>query len=212
MFIKWIVCEVADDKKQAFSKAQEKWKEIVVAKGFLAQTGGWDIDNQGIACVISFWEKAQNLDFFMKNIHDKIFNGNKQADTYQSINISHFTSKMEMREESSSLKEAVLKGRLLRVADCIVKPGKTVHFEKVQRDMWIPGMKNSEGMLGGIFSEEVHNSNRYLVSTFWDSEINHTKYFKSMLPVLQKKADIKSDLENISGRKISLVDSWKVVQ
>ncbi len=212
MFVKWIVCEVEDDQKQAFSKAQEKWKEIVVAKGFLAQTGGWDIDNQGIACVISFWEKAEALDFFMKNIHDKIFHENKQSNTYKSINIGYFSDKIEMHGQSDSLTDAFRKSSFLRIADCFVKPGRTGHFEKVQKEIWLPGMRNSHGMLGGVFSKDVNNSNRYLVSTFWDNETNHTRYVNSILPVLQKKADIKNDLENISGRKISLVDSWKVIQ
>jgi len=35
---------------------------------------------------------------------------------------------------------------------------------------------------------------------------------KSRLPVFQKLADIKSDLEDITGRKIILVDAWKVVR
>lgn len=212
MFIKWIVCEVEDAQKQAFSKAQEAWQKMASAKGFLFQTGGWDIDNQNIACVIAFWEKAEDLHVFMDDLHDEIFHKNKQVNTYNSINISHFDGKLEMQGQSDSLTEAFRKSRFLRIADCLVKPYRKQHFEKVQKEIWIPGMKNSEGMLGGFFSEDAKNDKRYFVSTFWDSEKNHSEYSLSKLPVFQKKADIKSDLMEISGRKIQLVDSWKVVR
>lgn len=212
MFIKWIVCEVEEDQKPAFSLAQEKWRKMVSSKGFLCQTGGWDIDNQNLACVIAFWENEADLQFFMKNMHDEIFHENNQNTTYKSINISHFNGKLEMHGQSSSLIDAFRKSSFLRIADCLVKPDRIVHFEKVQQEIWMPGMKNSRGMLGGFFSEDSNIDNRYLVSTFWDSEENHAEYVNSKLPVFQKTADIKSDLENITGRKVRLVDSWKVVR
>lgn len=212
MYIKWIVCEVSDDKKKSFSGAQEKWKGMADSNGFLAQVGGWDIDNQNVACVIAFWETKKDLDFFMDHIHNQIFHGNKQSDTYKSITIGHFLSRMEMQRESDSLTDAVRKGRFLRIADCLVKPDRREHFERVQNEIWIPGMKSSNGMLGGLFSENTSTNNHYLVSTFWDEEENHSKYVKTKLPDFQKKADIKSDLQNITGKKIRLMNSWKVIR
>lgn len=212
MFIKWIVCEVGGDQKQAFSKAQQKWSKMAAAKGFLCQTGGWDVDNSNLACIIAYWESEADLDLFMTSLHDEIFYENKQKNTYKSININYFKTKLEMQGEASSLKNVFLKSHFLRIADCLVKHDKTMHFEKVQKEIWMPGMKKSAGMLGGFFSEEANTKRRYLVSTFWNNEENHATYVKSRLPVFQKLADIKSDLEDITGRKIILVDSWKVVR
>ncbi len=212
MFIKWIVCEVEGDQKLSFSKAQEKWRKMATAKGFLCQTGGWDVDNPNLACIITFWETKADLDFFMNSFHDEIFYENRQENTYKSINISYFKTKLEMQGEASSLKKVIWKSHFLRIADCLVMPDKTKHFEKVQKEIWMPGMKESAGMLGGFFSEEANTKRRYLVSTFWNNEENHATYVKSRLPVFQKLADIKSDLEDITGRKIILVDAWKVVR
>lgn len=212
MFLKWIVCEVENDQKQAFSHAQERWRKIVSAKGFIAQAGGWDADMPDIACVIGLWENERDLSIFMNSLHDEIFRENNQADTYKSININYFLSGIEMQGECISMSEAIRKGGFLRIADCIVKPDRAEHFEEVQKEIWMPGMKNSKGMLGGLFSKNTNSDSRYLVSTFWDNEINHSNYIKTKLPVFQKGTDIKSDLKNITGRKIRLVSSWKVVR
>ena len=212
MFIKWIICEVEDDQKQAFSKAQEKWGEMAASKGFLCQKGGWDVDNPNLACIIAVWESKADLDLFMTSLHDEIFYENKQEKTYKSINISHFNVEFEMQGEGRSLKNVIRKSHFLRIADCFVKPDRTSHFEKVQKEIWMPGMKDSAGMLGGFFSEDANKKRRYLVCTFWDSEENHSAYVKSRLPVFQKMADIKSDLEDITGKKIRLADFWKVVR
>jgi len=42
MYIKWIICTVLDNKKEEFSKAQEKWSKTSESDGFIAQTGGWN--------------------------------------------------------------------------------------------------------------------------------------------------------------------------
>ncbi|MBE0650848.1 MAG: YdbC family protein [Bacteroidales bacterium] len=212
MIIKWIVCEVEDEKKQAFSAAQEKWLEIKGAKGFLAQVGGWDLENQNVACIIAFWESRADLYSFMSNLHDKIFHGNNQVETYKSIQISHFYDRIEMRGSGESLLEAARLSKLLRIADCEAKPDRIAHFEKVQKEIWLPGMKDSNGMLGGVFSQDINQNNHYLVSTFWDTQENHSDYVKFKLPVFQKKADIKSDLLDITGRKVRLMDSWSIIK
>ncbi len=51
----------------------------------------------------------------------------------------------------------------------MVKQENASHFEKVQKEIWLQGMKNSKGMLGGKFSNSANNTSRYLVSTLWNS-------------------------------------------
>jgi heme-degrading monooxygenase HmoA len=212
MIVKWIVCEVDIDKKQAFSEAQEQWAEIKDTRGFLAQVGGWDVDNPHTACIIAFWESTGDLDSFMKNLHGRIFKVNDQQATYKSINVSYFDAKTEMPGSTNSLSEAARHGRLLRIANCMVRPARTTHFEKVQQDIWLPGMQKSKGMLGGVFSGNTVQDNRYLVSTFWESAGDHREYVRLKLPDFQKKADIKSDLLEITGRKVRLKESWSVIR
>jgi heme-degrading monooxygenase HmoA len=210
MFIKWIVCEVKKGKKQEFSLAQEKWIKSTGADGFIAQAGGWNLKNKYEACIISFWNSKEQLEHFMDNLHDKIFDKNKQSETYNSITVNHFIGKLDMEGEAASILDAIQIATLLRVADCCLKPEKNAHFENVQKEIWIPGMKNSEGMLRGIFSKAVKNNARYLVSTFWNSLENHSYYVDNRLPKYKKRAGVGNDIESMTGRIIELVDSWKI--
>ena len=67
MYIKWVVCNVPTSLKDKFSSAQEKWNSTKPVKGFIAQTGGWNLndDDETEACIISFWENKAALRNFM---------------------------------------------------------------------------------------------------------------------------------------------------
>jgi heme-degrading monooxygenase HmoA len=208
MYIKWIVCNIPLSLKNDFSSAQEKWIKTKSAKGFIAQAGGWNINDETEACIISFWESEDALKYFMQNVHDQIVSDNKQNQLYSSITVDHFKNVQMMDGESSALKEPIKNAKLLRIADYRVK---AEHFEEVQEDIWRPNMRSAQGMLGGCFSESVNNINKYLVSTFWDSGENHDNYVNKILPGLREKADAANDLDTIIGKQILLVDSWKII-
>lgn len=211
MYIKWIVCEVPTKHKKQFSIAQEKWIKTKEAKGFIAQTGGWNLLNPKEACIISFWKDKESLTNFMNNLHDDIFFQNQQSATYTSITVSYYNSLLTMEGSENSIPKAIKKGQLLRIADCEVKQNKKTHFIEVQKSIWLPTMKKSEGMLGGKFAVKVTNSLNYLVSTFWDSESNHKKYLQMQLPMNQKAANINDDLKSIQGKLVLLEKSWKII-
>ena len=211
MYIKWLVCSVKKGLRNDFSKAQEKWIETQKAEGFMGQVGGWDINNENDAGIISFWENKALLENFMKNSHDDILLNSHQSGTYESIVVGHFESNLEMEGRASSLIDAMKLGKLLRIADCSVKRHRTEHFEKVQKTVWLAGMKRSEGMLGGMFAKAATNPPRYLVATFWDSVANHQNYVRNELPVLQKKSKVDEDINVIVGKQVLLKDSWLIV-
>lgn len=212
MYIKWIVCKVSEHNKQNFSEAQEKWVSTSGSNGFIAQTGGWDLNNNNHACIISFWESKEHLEAFMKDQHNEIIKYNKQTNTYSEILVEHFTHIFNMEGEAGTLKEAVRNGNLLRIADCIVKPERIKHFEKMQSEVWIPGMQESKGMLGGIFSKNENNNLRYLVLIFWNNIQNHTDYSKNKLPLLQDLSDVISDISEITGKQVLIIDTWKIIK
>jgi heme-degrading monooxygenase HmoA len=211
MYIKWIVCKVPVSSKNEFSSAQEKWNGTKSVNGFIAQAGGWNLLDENDACIISYWESEDALKYFMSNLHNQILSENKQDQFYTSISVNHFNSILLMEGESSALTEAINNAKLLRIADCRVKQNKIEHFEKVQKDIWQPGMRKANGMLGGIFSKSVNDANKYLVSTFWDNPENHTGYVNNILPILREKADVSNDLNTITGKQILLADSWKII-
>ena len=146
MYIKWIVCEVKNNSEKEFSAAQEQWVETQNSDGFIGQVGGWDINNKNTACIISFWENENSLNLFMKNIHDKIFFMNNQSKYYNSIKVDHFNSLLNMEGKLNTLIDVLNNGKLLRIGDYFVKKEKNEHFETVQKNIWLPGMKKIKGM------------------------------------------------------------------
>lgn len=210
MYIKWIVCQVAEEKRQLFSDAQEKWKETAKVTGFLGQTGGWDLKNSTQACIISFWDTKVSLVKFMKNVHHHIFDGNKQADTYESIHIKYFNSKLKIKGNSESLGSAIKMSKLLSIEDCTVKPEKSDHFEEVQKSIFMKGMNESFEFHYGILSRSAENTPNYLVSTFWTVLENYQNDMNNKLPVFQIKEALHRDIETVKHRQITLVDSWKI--
>jgi len=197
--------------KEEFSFAQKNWIRLKNAKGFIAKEGGWDMNDETKACILSFWESEDTLKYFMNNLHDQIVSENKQDQFYNSITVEHYNRILSMEGESSSLTEAINNAELLRIADCTVKDNKIEHFEKVQKEIWKPGMRTAKGMLGGCFSKSENDANKYLVSTFWNSLDNHIYYVNSILPGLREKADAANDLDMITGKQILLVNSWNII-
>ncbi|MGV6846521.1 MAG: YdbC family protein [Lutibacter sp.] len=211
MYIKWIVCQVNNHQKNAFSLAQEKWRETASCNGFLGQVGGWNLQNNNEACIISFWKDKESLTNFMNNIHDYIFFKNKQSKTYTSISIAYFKSILTMEGSENSISKAIKNGQILRIAVCEVQQNKKTHFLEVQKSIWLPTMKNSEGMLGGEFSINEKNNFQYLVSTFWDTLDNHHFYTQNQLPENKKAAKINEDIKMIKGYLVSLEQNWTVL-
>jgi heme-degrading monooxygenase HmoA len=210
MIFKWIHCKVLSENKKAFSDAQSRWGDISKAQGFIGQFGGWDLKNLESACIISLWEDEKSFDDFMSRRHDNIVNQNNQSSTYYECNIYFLNSITSMHGEHNDLIQAIPEGRYMRVADCQVKEDRKAHFEEAQRNIWIPEMAKSEGMLGGQFSIK-NDENRYFVTTLWDSKKNHAAYVDEKVSGLRKKADVSNDLNNIIGRFIELEKSWLVL-
>jgi len=199
------------DKKEAFSIAQSQWNKIANSPGLIGQFGGWDTLEKKSACIVSLWQDQKCYDHFMTNIHDEIASKNNQSSTYDELEICFFDTLYPMPGKFPDLKSAISDGVYLRVADCYVKEAQALHFENIQKTIWIPAMKQSEGMLGGSFNLQNNGAKRYLVTTLWDNEKDHSLYTKEKVPELRKKANVADDLEKIVGRLIKLEPSWLVL-
>ena len=191
MFIKWIICNVEDHKKQEFSVAQEKWSETVNSKGFIAQVGGWDLKNKNEACIISLWENKKSLDNFMTNTHDTIFNRNKQDKTYSSIEIKYFNSLNLISDNYKFLKEGIKDAKYLRIETLKASKDEIENFKKSE-------MNHSTSILGKEFTKSTTNEVEYLISTFcYNFENNNSHLNHSFTQILE--------------RQILLVDSWRII-
>ncbi len=201
MLIKWIVCEVPPEKREAFSRAQEAWSALSGAPGFLGQLGGWD--GEGRACIAGLWEDRAAYRRFMDELHDDIYEDNAQAGTYTASRVALLDAVMDV---GPPLAGAV--GAALRAADCLVGEGREAHFIQVQREVWNPGMGGDPGVTGGVFSRG--EGRRYLVLSRWTDREAHERYRRERFPALRQRSNAAQDLEAITGHVVALEPAWEV--
>ncbi len=205
MLLKTIYCKVEEEKKELFSMAQEKWRDIQHLDGFHGQFGGW---HKGEACVFTLWEDRSAYQSFMNGAHDTIYLNSNQEDTFLSCEIELFQTLYDITD--TLLKDVVTEGSFVRVAICDVKVEKEKYFLHKQETIWNKGMENIKGMLGGVVGKSLKNENRYIVLTYWKDEKAHQHYVEEIFPELYKLANIHEDIENIRGKQAVCKEEWLV--
>ncbi|MBG9714059.1 MULTISPECIES: YdbC family protein [Bacillus] len=205
MLLKTIYCKVEEEKKELFSSAQEKWRDIQHLDGFHGQFGGWNEDE---ACVFTLWEDRSVYQSFMNGAHDTIYLNSNQEDTFLSCEIELFQTLYDITD--MHLKDVVIEGAFVRVAICDVKLEKEKHFLHKQETIWNKGMEKAKGMLGGVVGKSLENENRYIVLTYWKDEIAHQHYVEEIFPDLYKLANIHEDIEKIQGKQAVCKEEWLV--
>ena len=205
MLLKIIYCKVEEEKKELFSKAQEKWRDIQHLDGFYGQFGGWNEDE---ACVFTLWEDRNAYQSFMNGAHDTIYLNSNQEDTFLSCEIELFQTLYDITD--MPLKDVVTEGSFVRVALCDVKVEKEQQFLHKQETIWNKGMENAKGILGGVVGKSLKNVNRYIVLTYWKDEMTHQNYVEKIFPELYKLANIHDDLKDIRGKEAICKEEWLV--
>jgi heme-degrading monooxygenase HmoA len=144
MLLKWIRCEVNEEKKAAFSAAQEKWRDLKGCPGFLGQIGGWNAAKPQEACILAFWENLDSYKYFMSDKHDEIFERSRQKGTYHKISVDIVEVKQRIELNHMSMTEALLKSKMLYV----------VHSNRLKEKQIILDMiKQDKHILATFFSE-----------------------------------------------------------
>ncbi|MBA2872925.1 hypothetical protein HNQ85_003240 [Anoxybacillus calidus] len=116
MLLKWIRCEVDEEKKAAFSTAQEKWRDLKGYPGFLGQIGGWNVAKLQEACILAFWENHDSYRSFMSDKHDEIFERSRQKGTYYKISVDIVEVKQPTEWYHISMTEVLQKSKMLYVS------------------------------------------------------------------------------------------------
>lgn len=206
MLIKWIVCQVPEEKRADFSRAQESWKDLAGADGFYWQRGGWNRHRPSEACILSCWRDQHAYDQFMASLHDTIFQANHQQQTYESIAVTLADIIMEIPDKGSITR--TLKGKWLRAADCMIAPGQETHFLNVQQTVWNPALAQSAGMFGGMVAKAIHPPVRYLIFSFWEEEAQRT--YTKKVAQLRQQAETDRDTITITGYLVEENERWLV--
>lgn len=208
MLVKLFRCTV--DHRAAFDRGQSAWRGLAGLPGFVAQAGGWSRPDPARAVIVGFWGDRASYDRFMAADHDRIYADSAQNGTYHDPVTVLAVVVHPMPGSAGGIADAVGRAALLRVADCRVRPGREPHFREVQRDIWLPGMRDTPGMLGGVFARGVSDPRRYLVLTLWASEADHDAYTRDRLGPLRERARPTDDLDDLTGAVVRLEQRWAV--
>jgi len=210
MLLKWIVCTVSDECKNSFSEKQQKWKEISSISGFLGQVGGWDLKAPDDACIVCLWQDQFSYKEFMEKEHDRIFLDNNQAAVFEKIEVTLLEPTSIMPGVHKNMLDCLHLAKAIRVADCFVIPEREEHFNQAEKQIWIPGMAQAQGMLAGSYNKALGKDVRYIVTTLWASLEEHNQYAQTLMPEMQKKSEVSHDIKRMLGRVIVLDDNWLV--
>lgn len=211
MLLKWIVCDVADEDREAFSLAQQSWAALRSVEGFLGQVGGWNFKEPCQACIVGLWADVGAYERFMREVHDRVFETSGQARTYRDIKVLLIDVLLDIAGSRPHFGPVLGEGELLRVADCVLNPGRAAHFLEMQTSVWNPAMAAAGGMLAGSFGSVQDEADHYLVCTLWQNAAVHQAYVDNVLPALQERAEIRLDLHRIAGHIVETEPSWRVM-
>ncbi len=209
--LKWIVCQVPPELRNAFDQAQQQWQRLAAAAGFLGQIGGWDQRDPTQACILALWRDRAAYDRFMAQLHDDIVAQSDQRRTYTAIHVSMAEVLFPMPGAAPELGGALAMGNVLRVADCQVHSAQIDHFVTVQQQVWLSAMDPSDGMLGGCVSRTSVEDTHYLVTTLWDTMANHERYVVNQVPTLRTQAAVNDELMTLTGYVVALAPQWSVL-
>lgn len=211
VIVKLIIVEVISELREQFSLGQRAWGALSDLHGFRGQIGGWSDRDANRAVIIGLWEDQRSYGRFMLDTHDSVFETNGQKGTFASIETSLWFSDFDMPGRVEAFPDAIRQASLIRIARCRVRPDRTDHFVRTQREIWNPGMAGAEGMLAGAFSSSPDGDGNYLVCTLWRSESDHRAYLDGPFPELRRRAEVERDCVDLTGIVTLVEQSWKVV-
>jgi heme-degrading monooxygenase HmoA len=210
LLVKWIKCQVNESEKDSFSIAQQQWKSLENAEGFVGQLGGWELKNSCEAGILSIWKDTTSYRHFMESLHDRIVDNSEQQNTYTKISVELYEGLYNI-SLNHCMFDVLGEGNILRVAECRVKEENERYFEKMQQEVWNKDMLSAEGIVAGVCCKSQNDSKRYLVVSIWKDNHAHQNYVENQLPHLVKGSSVKELTENIFGNVIEIDHSWTVI-
>lgn len=169
MLLKWIRCTIPDDKRGAFSTAQEQWSTIADTDGFYAQVGGWNKDQPGQACIVGFWRDQAAYQHFMDAVHDQVMDKSNQGLTYTDCQVGLYDALFEIRQPNETYAQVLDRATLITVFRWLIEPQDIAEFEQFLHKHWRPILEESGSVLAAVVARQSEQSD-YLVALIWREE------------------------------------------
>ncbi len=205
MIIKWIVCNVPESKKEEFSYAQSQWKSLSNIKGFLGQIGGWDSQMSSKAGILSFWKDFKSYRAFMENDHDKIFEKNRQANTYRNISVEIFSKTVTL--SGADIIDSLKRATLVKVESFTAPATMPGYFEATQKSLE-EGPSYQE-VFTSVFSKDKEN--KCLLASFGRSRDSYQKHVDHTFSLLRGQPNSSKESLEIAETLLELEEDWLII-
>ncbi len=193
--VKWIRADAKPG--SAFDRAQQRWRRIAGWPDLLGQAGGWSLRRPGTAVVVALWADRAAHDAFLAGGHDDHAERQRPAYTLR-------TGEMHTGEMHTGA--APTGTGVLRIAACRLRAGRLAHALDVQRDLWLPAMRDA-GMRDGLLARGTSD---LVVMTWWPSREIHDRYQRERVPPLRRDAGVDADFTSVRGDLVALEPGWAV--
>lgn len=169
MLIKWIVCQVPENRKKVFSQAQCSWKVIRDVDGFYGQWGGWNVRRPTEAGILSLWRDSSSYEAFMSHVHDSIFHKTKQEKTYERLSVTLLEGVSSLPGGKGAIRRT-LSSRWISLSDHQLHLERVDSFISEQQSYWHTA-ENLDGDEVALFlGRALNRPNRCLLFTLLRNE------------------------------------------
>jgi heme-degrading monooxygenase HmoA len=208
MVFKLIVVTVPEDLRAKFTASQaDAWKGLDSVPGFLAQVGGWEMQEESRAVIVAYWKNEQLYSDFMRQQHDSF--ADLQSETYSGLEVH--TGHVIMTIKETDPRVAIAEAGIVRVSDLILRADSSPLFLAMQFDVWRPGLITSGGMLGNTVSRLGRLPDRFASATFWRDSDALQNFLETTYAALSAQAKLKDHVEEMVTYHVRLEPSWRVL-
>jgi hypothetical protein len=205
LLLKRISCQVGVGKKDIFSLGQAGWSQLHTVPGFVGQIGGWDTKDKQIAHLISLWKDVESYQYFMHNVHDKIYESSSQAPSIQNIEVETFVITIPLPGDLEDSADYLTNSSCIRM--------ERSQINKLHREVFIQmriPWRLSAGKVGKVLvGESYKQENVFLTVTGWDRPENEECYQVNKFPG-SFKTDVDVDAEQTRRFRFVAEKDWVV--
>ncbi len=211
MILKLIVCDVPEEKRERFSRAQAQWTELAGVDGFAGQAGGWESTNRQRAVVIGLWRSKSYYDRFMRDVHDAIVESNRQDECYDSCRVTLWDCLFDIAGPGGDVAAALQASRTIRLARSAVSGGRDGEPAGIPSAAWKPDSVETKALLGGTFCRNRSDSKQILICTLWGSEPDHSQTVETIFGLLRNHVGLGPDCELDDHLVVQREPAWDVL-
>lgn len=209
MLLKLIRCDVATERREAFSRGQETWGELAQLPGFLAQGGGW---SESQAVLVGWWADWPAYAAFRAEHHDALLARSGQGLACDRIETSYWESVAQESVDRRDNPDAAGAPDFMQVEEFELGPGCLPEFREFLTWRWRPALASAPGLHEARLCRHRKRPGRYLIWSTWGGAARPVSLASLLQPgyrVPQRRLQL---LRSHHAERIPLESNWQLGQ